>query len=229
MNSLLSATQVFKSYRKGPAEVSVLRGLDLQMGEGDRIAIVGASGVGKSTLLHLLGGLDRPTSGEIRFRGRSIWSASENELAEYRNRSIGFVFQFHYLLPEFTALENVAMPLIMRKRDRPEALKEAEKLLSAVGLQERIRHRPFELSGGEQQRVAIARAMISEPALLLADEPTGNLDGDTALHVMNLLLDVVRNRNGSLILVTHNLELASRTDRVFRLDHGILSAVGSGG
>ena len=183
---------------------------------------MGSSGVGKTTLLHLLGGLDRPNSGEIFYHGESLAKRSSNELADFRNRSIGFVFQFHYLLPEFTALENVAMPLLIRGGTKKNVFAKSKELLHSVGLADRLRHRPTELSGGEQQRVAIARALVAEPALLLADEPTGNLDLDTAKAVVEVLLDVTRDDQRGLIIVTHNYEIARSADRVLRMLDGKL-------
>lgn len=223
MNSLLSVRGLEKTYKKGPVSIEVLKDLELEVSPGERVAIVGESGVGKSTLLAVLGAVLEPSSGGIWFEGKEISRLNEAELAEFRNRSVGFVFQFHYLLPEFDALENTAMPLRMRGVEKVEASAKAEKLLRAVGLSNRFHHRPAELSGGEQQRVAIARAMVGEPKLIFADEPTGNLDIGTARSVSELLFGVVREGCRSLILATHNLELAGKADRILRLQDGRLT------
>ncbi|HLG19260.1 MAG TPA: ABC transporter ATP-binding protein [Bdellovibrionota bacterium] len=229
MSELLRAEKLGKVFRKGPATIDVIHNLDLTLNRGEAIAIVGASGVGKSTLLNLLGALDRPTSGEIYLEGTSLRTHSESEMARFRNRFVGFIFQFHYLLPEFDAEENVAMPLWVRGESENTGRQKAGSLLQEVGLEERRSHRPGELSGGEQQRVAIARALVNEPELILADEPTGNLDVETAQGVAEILFRVTKGRDRSLILVTHNLELAQSADRVLRMRDGRLHEVrGSG-
>ncbi len=222
MNDFLRATQLGKTYRKGSQEVEVLKDLDFELSQGECVAIVGESGAGKTTLLQLLGALSRPSSGEVWFANTLLRALSEKELATFRNRSIGFIFQFHYLLPEFDSLENVTMPLRMRKGSLAVIRKKAQDLLEAVGLSHRVTHRPSELSGGEQQRVAIARALICDPQILLADEPTGNLDLETQRTVSNLLFDVVRSGNRSMIVATHNLELANAADRILKLEDGKL-------
>ena len=206
-----------KSYHNGSARVEVLKGLDLKVEKGEMLAVVGPSGIGKSTLLHLLGGLDHPDAGVIRVNDRELTTMSNDELAKFRNRNVGFVFQFHHLLPEFNALENVAMPGWIGRMERGAALKGAEGLLAELGLSERGHHFPSQLSGGEQQRVAIARALLPDPILLLADEPTGNLDLETSERVFDLMRQCHRKRQLTSIIVTHNRELASRCDRVFEM------------
>jgi lipoprotein-releasing system ATP-binding protein len=214
---------VRKSFRAGDgSELEVLRGVDLAISSGDAVAIVGASGAGKSTLLHLLGALDLPSAGEIRIGGTPLMGRTREELAGIRNRSVGFVFQFHHLLREFTAVENVAMPRLVGGGDRSRALDDARAVLGTVGLTHREGHRPGQLSGGEQQRVAVARALINEPALLLADEPSGNLDEKTGRELHDLLFRLREEKGLSMVLVTHNLELAARADRILRLEDGSL-------
>ncbi|MBI4574485.1 MAG: ABC transporter ATP-binding protein [candidate division NC10 bacterium] len=211
---------VTKSFPRDGERVEVLKGISLRIAPGELVAIVGPSGVGKSTLLHLLGALERPTSGEIRYGETALARLHDSALAEFRNRQVGFVFQFHHLLPEFTALENVMLPLLIRRRPVAEALERAQRLLAQVGLGERLRHRPGELSGGEQQRVAMARALVGEPAVLLADEPTGNLDSKTGEEVFELLRQTNRERRLTSVIVTHNEALAARTDRIVRMLDG---------
>ena len=211
-----------KSFRDADISVDVLQGIDLQVKSGDRLAIVGSSGSGKSTLLHLLGGLDIPTRGEVRIMNNAFSSLSELERGKLRNRTLGFVYQFHYLLPEFTALENVAMPLFIRDNNTNGALQSAVEILEKVGLGKRLQHKPGELSGGERQRAAIARALVTRPQCILADEPTGNLDEHTADQVFDIMLELNRDYGASLIMVTHNLNLAHRMDTIFELHEGCL-------
>ncbi len=220
MDMLLDATDLHKSFTTRAGKIDVLKGINLQVTTGETIALVGASGAGKSTLLHLLGTLDRPTSGKVMFGSDDVFRMGERALAKFRNRSIGFVFQFHHLLPEFTALENVMMPLLISGMKRAEAEKSAAPLLDDVGLGRRLTHKPGELSGGEQQRVAIARALVTAPRLMLADEPTGNLDTKTSDEVHDILMDIHRHKNITLIIVTHNERLADRMGRIVRLVDG---------
>jgi lipoprotein-releasing system ATP-binding protein len=222
---LLSARGIHKSYSSGPRVIGVLAELDLEVAAGEAVAVVGDSGVGKSTLLHVLGGLDRPDSGSVRFRGQELFSKSLVELADHRNRNVGFIFQFHHLLPEFSALENVEMPFRIGRRaaeiaDRP------RRVLERLGLLGRLEHRPSELSGGEQQRVAIARALAGAPALVLADEPTGNLDPGTGRRVFSLLRELQREQGFALVLASHSERLAAGCDRILRLDNGRLRPLG---
>lgn len=219
---LLSARGIYKSYQSASKRIDVLQGLDLEIPEGSMIAIMGASGVGKSTLLHVLGGLDRPEQGEIYFEDQNLMRYDPPQIAEYRNRKIAFVFQMHHLLPEFNALENVMIPHLIRDYDRKTAALRATEILNEVGLGIRLDHRPGQLSGGEQQRVAIARALMQNPRLILADEPTGNLDEHTAQNIFRLFADLHANRNLSFLIATHNSELAAICHQTYILHDGKL-------
>ncbi len=223
MSSVLHCKQLSKSYQQGEIETHVLDGLDLTVEKGELLAIVGSSGCGKSTFLHLAGALDLPTSGEVFINGVNILTLSDKERAVFRNQHIGFIYQFHHLMMEFTALENVAMPLLIRGDKPKEATAAALKILTEVGLAHRINHRPSELSGGERQRTAIARALVTEPALILADEPTGNLDSDTAEQIYQLIRSLNQRVQTSFVVVTHDITLAMRMDKQLKLDHGKLT------
>jgi len=219
---VLRARAVERRFQEGSTTLEVLRGLDLEVRAGERLGIIGVSGSGKTTLLQILGGLDRPDAGRVEIDGRDLHALSEQERGTLRNRTMGFVYQFHHLLAEFSALENVAMPLLVRRIEAAEAAARATGLLERVGLGARLRHRPHQLSGGERQRAAVARALVSSPRLVLADEPTGNLDGRNAEQVFGLLLELNRELGTSLVVVTHDTRLAARMDRVLELDNGIL-------
>ncbi len=219
---MLVCSGLSKVYQEGDKSVAVLDSVNFQLAKGESLAIVGSSGCGKSTLLHLLGALDTATAGDVTFHGQSIFSLSSNQQAKFRNKSLGFIYQFHHLLPEFNAVENVAMPLLIAGHKRQDALREAEAMLVRVGLSHRFNHQPAELSGGERQRVAIARALVHKPELVLADEPTGNLDEDTGADIYALLMSLKAELKTSFVIVTHDLLLAKQLDRELRLDHGRL-------
>jgi lipoprotein-releasing system ATP-binding protein len=219
---VLCARDLARSFSEGSTRLSVLQELNITIAAGERIAIIGASGSGKTTLLQLLGGLDRPDAGSVKIDGRDIHAISERERCELRNRRLGFIYQFHHLLPEFSALENVAMPLLVRRTKVAEAKQRARAVLEQVGLADRLTHRPHQLSGGERQRAAVARALVAEPGLVLADEPTGNLDGANAAQVFELMLELNKARGTSLVVVTHDTRLAARMDRVLTLQAGKL-------
>ena len=220
--SVIEATDLYKTYKQGKQEVSVLRGVSFSVEAGESHAIVGVSGAGKSTLMHLLGGLDHASSGEIRVVGQAISGLSESKLGDLRNRHLGFIYQFHHLLPEFSARENIAMPLLVRRQPRKQANASADEWLERVGLQQRSQHKPGELSGGERQRVALARALVTRPDCLLADEPTGNLDSHTAAQMLDLMLDLNKDINTALVIVTHDLGIAAKMQHQWRMRDGLL-------
>jgi lipoprotein-releasing system ATP-binding protein len=222
MSEVIACRQLGKSFREGDSSLVILHDIDFRIGSGERIAIMGASGSGKSTLLHLLGGLDEPTTGDVSITGKSLKSLSPLRLGKLRNQALGFVYQFHHLLPEFTAMENVAMPLLIRGVSPAVARERAEELLDRVGLSARLTHKPGELSGGERQRASVARALVTNPACVLADEPTGNLDRQNAEQVYELMLQLNRESGTSFLVATHDPLIAGRMDRVVRLEDGCL-------
>jgi len=221
--TLIQVKDLHKSFHLGNQLVEVLRGVNLNVDSGEMLAVVGASGAGKSTLLHIMGTLDRPTKGTILYGGQDLQNLSEPALAEFRNRRIGFVFQFHHLLPEFTALENTYLPALIQKQPKAQAVDEAQRLLAEVGLSHRYNHKPGELSGGEQQRVAVARALIQQPELVLADEPTGNLDTHTGESLFELLKTLNQKHAIAFVIVTHNEKLSAQTDRLIHLEDGLIT------
>jgi len=225
MNSILKGIEIKKNYIDGERVLEVLRGVNLELNKGDCIAVMGASGAGKSTLLHILGGLDSPTDGKVVVEETNLKTLSDNQLAGYRNKKIGFVFQFHHLLPEFSALENVFLPSMISGNKKVSLVDRAKLLLQQVGLGERLNHLPSQLSGGEQQRVAIARALMNDPDIILADEPTGNLDAKTSDAVMEDLINIIRDNQKSLIIVTHEQKIAEMMDRIFLLKEGVLTLI----
>jgi len=221
MSELLAAVDVQKSFKTEAGELQILKNINLSIHEGEMVSITGASGAGKSTLMHILGGLDRPTAGKILFKGSDVFSLDESSLALFRNRSIGFVFQFHHLLPEFNALENAMLPGLIGKKPYADVQKKAQDLLGDLGLSKRLHHRPGELSGGEQQRVAVARALMQDSGLVLADEPTGNLDTATGNSLFELFLDLNKKKNITFVIVTHNISLSERCHRILHMADGM--------
>lgn len=227
--SVLEARDVARQFQQGPVTLEVLKSVNVSIFAGERLSIVGASGSGKTTLLQILGGLDKPSSGQVLVDGKDIHALGEKERGDLRNHAMGFVYQFHHLLPEFSALENVAMPLLVRRMNTGEAKDRASEILKRVGLGERLTHRPHQLSGGERQRAAVARALVTQPKLVLADEPTGNLDGRNAEGVFELMLELNRERRTSLVVVTHDPRIAARMDRVLEIENGSLHEVDASG
>ena len=221
--AVIECAAVTKTFSEGNLRVDVLKGISLRIGQGEQVAIVGASGSGKSTLLHILGGLSKPTTGEVRVDNRAINTLSEAALGQLRNQALGFVYQFHHLLPEFTALENIAMPLLIRKTTVRQAFLRAEQLLKRVGLSDRMGHKPGELSGGERQRAAVARAVVTQPSCILADEPTGNLDASTADSIHQLMIELNEENRTSLVIVTHDMALAGKMGRMVRIENGLVT------
>jgi lipoprotein-releasing system ATP-binding protein len=219
---MIKVVDLHKSFWMGAYELPVLKGINLEIRRGELIAIVGASGAGKSTLLHIIGTLDRPSSGTVTFNGHDLFQLTDTQQAEFRNQRIGFVFQFHHLLPEFTALENAAMPALVQRRDPSSVESDAKALLTEVGLGERLHHKPGELSGGEQQRVAMARALMQKPDLVLADEPTGNLDTHTGDELFELMRELNKSRGTTFIIVTHNDRLSAQSDRIIHMQDGLI-------
>jgi len=223
MNEVLSCNNLRKTYESGPASVTVLEGINLNVEAGNKLAIVGASGSGKSTLMHLLGGLDIPDQGVVQVCGEDMSALSDAERGRLRNQALGFIYQFHHLLPEFTALENVAMPLFLRKSSKTQATQQAKEFLDKVGLSNRIQHKPTELSGGERQRVAIARALVTKPKVILADEPTGNLDRKNAMQVQEMMMQLNEELGTAVVIVTHDHSIAESMNTIYVLEDGILS------
>ena len=224
-NTVLECRDLHRTFSQGPEDVTVLKGITFSVAAGEQVAIIGSSGSGKSTLLHLLGGLDEPTSGTVTVDGKNINSLNQAERGQLRNRSLGFVYQFHHLLPEFTAQENVAMPLLIRRLDSKRAMQQAAEILGRVGLSHRLDHKPGELSGGERQRAALARAMVTKPLCILADEPTGNLDRRMAESVYSLMLEINEENGTAFVIVTHDQRLAESMSRICTLEDGILNEV----
>ena len=220
MTNLIEAIQVHKSFKTEAGELNILRGINLTIAEGEMLGIIGASGAGKSTLLHILGALDKPSSGKVLFQGKDVFSMDEALLAEFRNSSIGFVFQFHHLLPEFNSIENVMLPGLISNRPYGETEKRAKQILEELGLSKRLKHRPGELSGGEQQRVAVARALLQNPKIVLADEPTGNLDTSTGNALFDLFIELNRKNRTTFVIVTHNKTLSDNCHRVLEMADG---------